>query len=98
MISFKYWNYSHCAACIGSKGGKRMDRIKYHAHYKREWAFLHPLATLIARLFLRFRAKVESPPGPFLLLSNHLTDQDPILLGSAFRPQMYFVASEHILR
>ena len=75
-----------------------MDRIKYHAHYKREWAFLHPLATLIARLFLCFRAKIESPPGPFLLLSNHLTDQDPILLGSAFRPQMYFVASEHILR
>lgn len=75
-----------------------MDRIKYHAHYKREWAFLHPLATLIARLFLHFRAKVESPPGPFLLLSNHLTNQDPILVGSAFRPQMFFVASEHILR
>ena len=75
-----------------------MDRIKNHAHYKRQWALLHPLATLIARLFLRFKAKKESPPGPFLLLSNHLTDQDPILLGSAFMPQMYFVASEHIMR
>ncbi len=75
-----------------------MDRIKNHAHYKRQWALIHPLAELIARLFLRFRAKIESPPGPFLLLCNHLTDQDPILVGSAFRPQMYFVASEHIMR
>ena len=75
-----------------------MDRIKHHAHYKRVWAFIHPLGTLIARLFMHFKAGLESPPGPFLLLSNHLTDQDPILLGSAFRPQMFFVASEHILR
>lgn len=75
-----------------------MDRIKNHAHYKRQWALIHPLGELIARLFLRFRAKREKVPGPFLLLSNHLTDQDPILVGSAFRQQMYFVASEHIMR
>ena len=75
-----------------------MDRIKNHAHYKRQWALLHPLGTLIARLFMHFRAKKENVPGPFLLLSNHLTDQDPILVGSAFRQQMYFVASEHIMR
>ena len=75
-----------------------MDRIKNHAHYKRQWALIHPLGELIAWLFLRFRAKREKVPGPFLLLSNHLTDQDPILVGSAFRQQMYFVASEHIMR
>ena len=75
-----------------------MDRIKNHAHYKRQWALIHPLGELIARLFMHFRAKRETVPGPFLLLSNHLTDQDPILVGSAFRQQMYFVASEHIMR
>lgn len=75
-----------------------MDRIKNHAHYKRAWAVLHPLGDLIARLFLHFNAKKEKVPGPFLLLSNHLTDQDPILVGSAFRQQMFFVASEHIMR
>lgn len=36
--------------------------------------------------------------GPFLLLANHNMDLDPVLVGIAFPKQMYFVASEHILR
>lgn len=35
--------------------------------------------------------------GPYLLLSNHTTDYDPILIGLATKNQLYFVASEHIL-
>ncbi|HOF95239.1 MAG TPA: lysophospholipid acyltransferase family protein [Clostridia bacterium] len=35
---------------------------------------------------------------PYLVLCNHNTDYDPILLGISFPQFMYFVASEHIYR
>lgn len=35
---------------------------------------------------------------PFLLVSNHNTDLDPVLLGASYKKHMYFVASEHALR
>ena len=31
-------------------------------------------------------------------MCNHVTDWDPLLVGGAFRHQMYFLASEHIMR
>lgn len=63
------------------------------------WRLLVPLV----RIFLWFRfgytaKKVKNVPGPYIVLCNHVTDWDPLFLGSAFRDQMYFVASEHIAR
>jgi 1-acyl-sn-glycerol-3-phosphate acyltransferase len=37
-------------------------------------------------------------PGPFLLIANHVTDLDPLMVGCSFKQQMYFVASEHLFR
>lgn len=37
-------------------------------------------------------------PENYIVLSNHVTDYDPIFVGLSFRRQMYFVASEHISR
>lgn len=37
-------------------------------------------------------------PGPYLVLSNHNTDWDPLLVALSFKRQMYYVASEHIFR
>lgn len=62
------------------------------------WKLLRPLAKLLTRLKFNYSAPTYAPKGPFLLLSNHVTDWDPILLGAAFAEQMYFVASEHIYR
>jgi len=39
-----------------------------------------------------------SADGPFLVLANHNTDWDPLLLALAFPKYMSFVASEHIFR
>ena len=39
--------------------------------------------------------KVE---GPCLILSNHVTDFDPILVGLSFPEHMYFVAGENVMR
>jgi len=36
--------------------------------------------------------------GPLLVLANHNTDWDPLLIGCAFPNYMSFVASEHIFR
>ena len=35
---------------------------------------------------------------PYLVVANHNTDFDPILIGFAFPKHMYYVASEHIFR
>lgn len=35
---------------------------------------------------------------PYIVLANHNTDYDPLLLGLAFPNQIYYVASEHIFR
>lgn len=69
--------------------------------------FLHKLTFKIlspaVRIFLKFRfnyvyddlSRIE---GPYLLLANHNLELDPALVGVAAGKQLYFVASEHILR
>ena len=42
--------------------------------------------------------KLSGIPEPYLLLANHNTDFDPIFLGLASERQIYFVATEKILR
>lgn len=37
-------------------------------------------------------------PENYIVLSNHVTDYDPLLVAVSFPKQMYFVASEHIAR
>ncbi len=62
------------------------------------WRLLRPLARFIVWLRFGYRAVQSDVKGPFLLVSNHVTNWDPILAGASFREQVYFVASEHILR
>lgn len=48
---------------------------------------------------LKYKADwAKAPEGNFLILSNHNTDYDFILVGSRFKEHMYFVASEHIFQ
>jgi hypothetical protein len=52
-------------------------------------------------LKLKFNYTFEKAPkidGPFLLLANHTTDLDPLMIGCSFNQHMYFVASEHLYR
>ena len=52
-------------------------------------------------LKIRFNYSYEAAPdiqGPFLLIANHVTDLDPLMIGCSFSQQMYFVASEHLFR
>ena len=36
--------------------------------------------------------------SPYIVVSNHLTNWDPLFVGSSFKKSMYYVASDHILR
>lgn len=61
--------------------------------------FFHPFVFLFIKLKFDFRFKVaKNLPETYIVLSNHNTDYDMLLVGLSFPRQMYFVASEHILR
>lgn len=68
---------------------------------------LHRLTIQIARIFLggwvarklRYHYQRTGPqPYPYIVLSNHATSWDPLLLGLSFSGHMYFVANEFVLR
>lgn len=60
---------------------------------------LCPPLSLFLRLKLGYTyTKPKELPEQYIVLSNHNTDYDPILVGVGFGKQMYFVASEHISR
>lgn len=44
------------------------------------------------------KVKAKDLPETYIVLSNHVTDFDPVFVGASFQKYMYFVASEHISR
>ena len=72
--------------------------MAYARRHQLLWTLLRPLARLVLKLKFNYSCGSHTPQGPFLLVCNHVTDWDPILVGAAFTPQMYFVTSEHLLR
>ncbi len=63
------------------------------------YAVMRRVLSLPFKRLLRFEAApVPEVDGPCIIIANHNTDFDSILLGIAFPKHMYFVASEHIFR
>ncbi len=63
------------------------------------WKLLRPL--IIVFLWVKFGytfKKAQDLPSNYIVLSNHATDFDPLMVAASFPRQMYFVASEHIAR
>ncbi len=69
---------------------------------KHIWIYriLRPLVVVFLRLRIGYTCEKAKnlPNGPYIVLSNHTTDYDPLFVGASFSRQMYFVASEHITR
>lgn len=70
-------------------------------------ALLHRIIYKAARILLmpffkygvRFEfEKVRTKDKPYVVLANHTSNMDPILVGMSFPSHMYFVAGEHIFR
>ena len=66
---------------------------------RRTYRTLYKPAKLLMKGLLNYSytlgPKVE---GPCLILSNHVTDFDPILVGLSFPEHMYYVAGENVMR
>ena len=66
---------------------------------RKTYEVLYPVAKALMKGMLHYSfelgPKVE---GPCLILSNHVTDFDPILVGLSFPEHMYYVAGENVMR
>ena len=73
-----------------------MDPAKRHqVCWRLAYTLLH---RPIERIFNLTHVDVE-PEGPCLVIANHVTDYDPLLVAMSFpRTDLYFVASEHLFR
>ena len=76
-----------------------MEHNKHYGRHRRVFAVLrYTIAPLITH-FLKYRFEKKSVgKTASIIISNHTTDFDPILVGCAISEHMYFVASEHIFR
>lgn len=72
--------------------------VEYKRRHQRVWKLAVFIARILVKLKFNFSAPANNPKGPYLVLCNHVTDWDPIMVGSTFKNHMYFVASEHIFR
>jgi 1-acyl-sn-glycerol-3-phosphate acyltransferase len=67
--------------------------------YQAIWSILRHPVSLFLKIKFNYSCKPAGIiPAPFLLVANHTTDLDPLMVGCSFRQQMYFVASEHLFR
>jgi len=66
---------------------------------KIRFALLRPLIVAFLKIVFGYTYdKAENLPENYIVLSNHATDFDPLLVAVSFRRPMFFVASEHIAR
>ena len=64
--------------------------------HKAVYAAVRPLIGLYVKL--KYGFTTDRMQEPFLLLSNHTTEDDMFFTGLACRDHMYFVCGEHLLR
>lgn len=63
------------------------------------YKLLRPLAPIFLWIKFGYRyQKATNLPDTYIVLSNHTTDYDFLMVTSSFPQQMYFVGSEHIAR
>ncbi len=66
---------------------------------RRTYEALFPVAKVLMKGLLNYRAEPgPNTEGSCLILSNHVTDFDPILVGLSFPEHMYYVAGENVMR
>lgn len=70
-------------------------RLRHDVSYKFAWVALH--SYLVNKFNFRHDA-VEVPYSPYIVISNHLTNWDPMMIAMSFRKPMYFVATDHVFR
>ncbi|MBQ7379880.1 MAG: 1-acyl-sn-glycerol-3-phosphate acyltransferase [Clostridia bacterium] len=73
--------------------------MKPQTRYNIIWRLLRGPVALFCKLKFGYTYKpAKNLPDHYIVLSNHTTDYDCVLVACSFKRQMYYVASEHIAR
>lgn len=79
--------------------GSKEENLKIIKRQERTFRFLRPLlGPFIKRIVNYSYEEIPEVSGPYLLLSNHNTDLDPLLLSMASKRALSFVATEKLTR
>ena len=71
-------------------------RLKFR--YRFIYKTVGGLAPLILRKYGFRTERISKKDEPYIVVANHLTEVDMIMVAGAFSEHMYFVAGEHLLR
>lgn len=72
--------------------------MKHYRFHVWIWRVLSRLLSPRLKQKFNFDCQIYDGKGPFLVLSNHNTDWDPLLLACSFPQHVYYVASDHVFR
>ena len=70
-------------------------RIRHEITFRVAWTLLHKY---FAHKFNFEYEIIEPDYSPYIVISNHLTNWDPILIGLSFRRGLYYVSTDHVFR
>lgn len=86
-------------AAPGFENPKILEVLTLSRKHEMIYRVLTPLVKGFLKIKFGYKwKKAENLPENYIVLSNHVTDYDPLLVAVSFPKQMYFVASEHITR
>lgn len=72
------------------------DRLKFR--YRFIYKTISRFVPLILRKYGFKTDRISKTDEPYIVISNHLTEVDMLMVAGAFSEPMYFVAGEHLLR
>ena len=75
-----------------------MDKGRLIFRYKFIYKTVGSLAPLILRKYGFKTDRISKKDEPYIVVANHLTEVDMIMLSGAFSEHMYYVGGEHLLR
>ena len=74
----------------------KKDRMKFR--YKFIYKAIGSLVPLILRKYDFKTDRISKKDEPYIVIANHLTEVDMLMVAGAFAEHMYYVAGEHLLR
>ena len=75
-----------------------MDKGRIRFRYKFIYKAVRSLVPFILRKYGFSTDRINKRDEPYIVVANHLTEVDMLMVAGAFSEHMYFVASEHAFR
>ena len=84
---------------MGQKVEEDKKEQAAHRRHQRIWNFFWYCTAPVFKRIYSYKCKLAPQiNGPYLVIANHTTELDCVLVGMSFKKQMYYVASEHVYR